>query len=43
MVSFNHTRFKHFFVNVKDAKNLTWHANGRKCDGLLQHVVDLPQ
>jgi len=24
-----------FFGNVKDLKNLTWHANGRKCDGLL--------
>ena len=22
---------------------MTWHANGRKCDGLLRHVVDSPQ
>ena len=34
---------RRFFANVKDAKNLTWHENGRRCDGLLQHVVDSPQ
>jgi len=22
-----------FFANIKDVKNLTWHANERKCDG----------
>jgi len=22
---------------------LTWHARGRKCDGLLRHAVDSPQ
>jgi len=36
-------RLRHFFTNVNDAKNLTWHANGRKCDGLLRHVADSPQ
>jgi len=25
---------------IEDAKNLTWHANGRKCDNFFQHVVD---
>ena len=28
-------RFKRLFANENDAKNLTWHANGRKSDGLL--------
>ena len=28
-------RLRRFFANVIDVKNLTWHANGRKCDGLL--------
>jgi len=32
-----------FFANVNDAKNLTWHANGRKCDRLLRHATDSPQ
>jgi len=36
-------RLRHFFANVNDAKNLTWHANGRKCDGLLLHAADSPQ
>jgi len=27
-------RLRHFFSNVNDAKNLTWHVNVRKCDGL---------
>ena len=35
-------QFKRLFVNVNDAKNLTWHANGKKLDGLLRHVVDSP-
>jgi len=34
---------KHFFANVNDAKNLTWHSNGRKYDGLLRHAADSPQ
>jgi len=36
-------RLRRFFANVNDAKNLTWHANGRKCDGLLRHAADSPQ
>ena len=28
------------FVNVNDAKNLKWHANGKKSDGLLRHAAD---
>jgi len=36
-------RLRRLFVNVKDAKNLTWHANGRKCDGLLRDAADSPQ
>ena len=28
-------RFKRLFANGYDAKNLTWHADGRKSDGLL--------
>jgi len=43
VVSFNYTTFKMFFANVNDAKNLTWHASGRKYDGLLRHAVDSPQ
>jgi len=43
VVSSNHTTIKTFFANVNDAKNLTWHANGRKCDGLLRHATDSPQ
>jgi len=35
-------RFKRLFANVDDAKNLQWHANGRKSDGLLRHAVDSP-
>ena len=33
-------RFKHFFANADDAKDLTWHADGRNCDGMLCHPVD---
>jgi len=36
-------RLRRFFVNVNDAKNLTWHVNGRKCDALLRHAADSPQ
>ena len=36
-------RLRRFFANVNNAKNLTWHANGRKCDGLLRHAADSPQ
>ena len=36
-------RFKQLFANQNDAKNLTWHADGRKTDGLLRHSADSPQ
>jgi len=36
-------RFKRLFANVDDAKNLQWHVNGRKSDGLLRHAADSPQ
>jgi len=28
-------QLKRFYANVNNAKSLTWHANGRRCDGLL--------
>jgi len=33
-------RMKHLFANPNDAKNLRWHANERKCDGMYCHPVD---
>nr|KYP59289.1 hypothetical protein KK1_014721 [Cajanus cajan] len=36
-------RFKRLFAIKKDAKNLTWHENGRKCDNFLRHPADSPQ
>ena len=36
-------RFKQLLANVEDAKNLTWHADGRIKDGLLRHPADSPQ
>ena len=33
-------RFKHMFANGDDANDLTWHANGRNCDGMLRHLAD---
>ena len=33
-------RFKQLFANGDDAKNLTWHADGRKGDRLLQYLAD---
>ncbi|KAL5128776.1 hypothetical protein HKD37_14G040962 [Glycine soja] len=36
-------RFKHLFVNGDDAKDITWHANGRNCDGMLHHPADSSQ
>jgi len=35
-------RFKQLLANEHDAKNLTWHADGRKSDGLLRHLADSP-
>ncbi|XP_031131839.1 uncharacterized protein LOC116033221 [Ipomoea triloba] len=36
-------RFKRMFANPKEAKNLQWHAIGRKDDGKLRHPTDSPQ
>ncbi|XP_019168110.1 PREDICTED: uncharacterized protein LOC109163850 [Ipomoea nil] len=36
-------RFKRMFANPREAKNLQWHAIGRKEDGKLRHPVDSPQ
>ena len=33
-------RFKRLFANPNDAKNLRWHADVRKCDGMLRHPAD---
>ena len=34
------SRLKRLFANADDAKNLRWHADNRKCDGLLLHSAD---
>ena len=31
------------FANADDAENLTWHAYGKKTDGILRHPDDSPQ
>jgi len=36
-------RFKCLFVNEEDAKDLTWHANGRIYDGMVRHPADCSQ
>ncbi|XP_019153459.1 PREDICTED: uncharacterized protein LOC109149923 [Ipomoea nil] len=36
-------RFKRMFANPREAKNLQWHAIGRKEDGKLRHPADSPQ
>ena len=33
-------RFKRLFANGDDTKDLTWHANGRNCDGMVRHPAD---
>ena len=33
-------RFKRLYANGEDAKDITWHANGRNCDEMLCHPVD---
>ena len=33
-------RFKRLFANANDAKDLTSHADGRNCDGMLHHLID---
>ncbi|XP_021714663.1 uncharacterized protein LOC110682635 [Chenopodium quinoa] len=35
-------RFKRLFSISKDVKNLRWHAEGRKKNGLLKHPADSP-
>ena len=35
-------KFKQLFVIKENAKNLRLHANGRKFDNLLRHLVDSP-
>ena len=36
-------RFKRLFTNGDDAKDFTWHANGRNCVGILCHLADSSQ
>ena len=36
-------RFKRLFANGDNAKDLTWHANGRNYDGMLRHPADSSQ
>ena len=33
-------RFKRLFANGDDAKDLTWHVDGRNCDGMFCHLAD---
>ncbi|XP_062006966.1 uncharacterized protein LOC133724291 [Rosa rugosa] len=35
-------RFKRMFQSTKTAKDLTWHANDRKTDGMMRHPADSP-
>jgi len=35
--------FKHLFANANDAKDLTWHADGRNCDGMIYHLPNSTQ
>ena len=36
-------RFKRLFANADDAKDHTWHTDGRNCDGMLHHPIDSSQ
>ncbi|XP_074364110.1 uncharacterized protein LOC141704846 [Apium graveolens] len=36
-------RLKRLYASMENAKNLTWHHDGRVKDGMLRHPVDLPQ
>ena len=36
-------RFRRLFANKDDAKDLTWHADGRNYDGMLCHLADSSQ
>jgi len=33
-------RMKRLFANPNDVKNLRWHVDERKCDGMYRHPVD---
>ena len=33
-------RMKRLFANPNDTKNLRWHVDERKCDGMYQHPAD---
>ena len=43
MVSSNHSKVKRLFANEDDAKDLTWHANGRIFYGIVRHPADCLQ
>jgi len=34
-------RMTHLFANSNDAKNLRWHADERKCDGMYRHQDEI--
>jgi len=36
-------RMKRLFANPNDAKNLRWHADEKKCDGMYRHPTDSVQ
>ena len=36
-------RFERLFANADDAKDLTWYADGKNCDGMLCHLVGSSQ
>ena len=36
-------RFKRLFANGDDAKDLTWHANGRISNGMVRHPANCSQ
>ena len=36
-------RFKRLFANGDNAKDLTWHVDGRNCNGMFRHSVDSSQ
>ena len=40
MVSSYHSKVYHWFANGNDVKDLTWHVDGRNCDGMLHHLAD---
>lgn len=40
LVSSNNSEFKCLFANGDNEKNLTWHVEGWKGDGLLRHPAD---